>query len=161
MVLSLATSHGYTCPKKYQSVLWIFKYNLEIVNVFVWSHVPRDTNWYLFFYCEGVRALEEIVQRGFIVSVIGDIQDMTGRCPGQPAVVDSALGWEMGLCDLWRYLLTSVLMWLCVLCLPACVNWRLPRLFCAALQISNFPSPALFLCKFITCCGWRIILFPP
>lgn len=31
---------------------------------------------------------------------IGNIQNMTGHCPGQPAVADPALGREIGLHDL-------------------------------------------------------------
>lgn len=50
----------------------MFKCDLDIVNVFVWTHVTRDTHF--FFYHEGVQAVEQIVQRSCVVSVSGNIK---------------------------------------------------------------------------------------
>jgi len=41
--------------------------------------------------------LEQVSQRGCGVSVLGDIQNVTGCSPEQPAVADLALGREVGL----------------------------------------------------------------
>ena len=42
------------------------------------------------FYCEGDSALEQVAQGVSGVSILGDIQNLTGHLPKQPAVVDLA-----------------------------------------------------------------------
>ena len=39
-----------------------------------------------FFYCEGGQALEQVAQRGCGVSILGEVQKLTGRSPGQMAL---------------------------------------------------------------------------
>lgn len=45
----------------------------------------------LFFYCKSCSALEKVAQRGCWVSILGDIQNLTGHDPEQPELIDCAL----------------------------------------------------------------------
>ena len=59
-------------------------------------------------------ALEQAVQRGCGFSFSGDIQDLTGRGPVQPAVGDPAwTGRGVGLDDPQRSLPTPNILWFC------------------------------------------------
>ena len=41
-----------------------------------------------FFTCEGGQTLKQVAKRGCEVPVCGDIQNLIGHGPGQPAVAD-------------------------------------------------------------------------
>jgi len=46
---------------------------------------PKQTN---FFYCEGGQTLDQVAQRWCTISILGDIQNLAGHNPRQPAIVD-------------------------------------------------------------------------
>jgi len=64
------------------------------------------------FYCEGNRALAQVVQGGCGVSVLGDTQKPSGQGPGQQVVLLSS---GVGSDDLQRSLPTSTILWFRVL----------------------------------------------
>lgn len=55
-----------------------------------------------FFTVRGSQTLAEVVQRSCGISILGDIQNMMRRSPGQPAVADAALSKGVGRDDLQR-----------------------------------------------------------
>lgn len=43
-----------------------------------------------FFHCQSCSTLEKVAQRGCRVSILGDIRNLTGHDPEQPALIDCA-----------------------------------------------------------------------
>lgn len=61
-----------------------------------------------FYYVSG-QTLEQIAEKGCEVLILGDIQKPTGHGPQQTALADPVLSWQLGLYDLQKSLLTSIL----------------------------------------------------
>lgn len=49
------------------------------------------------FHCEGGEALGQLSHRGYESSILGNIQNLTGRGAWHPAVADPALSWRVEL----------------------------------------------------------------
>lgn len=68
---------------------------------------------YFFFSCKGGQTLEQINQRGYGISVLGDIQNSPHHGPEQHPVADPALSRVDWLDKLQRSLPNSVIFWFC------------------------------------------------
>lgn len=63
----------------------------------------------VFFYCDSGQTLPQISE--VVVYALGDIQNLNGHGPGQPAPAVLALSLGTGLDDLPRCLPTSAVLW--------------------------------------------------
>lgn len=52
-----------------------------------------------FFYCEGSQTLQQVAQRACGVSVLGDIENVTGHSPDQTTSVGATVGRELDQTD--------------------------------------------------------------
>jgi len=64
------------------------------------------------FYCEGNWALVQVSWRGYGISILGNIKNMPGHGPGQPALDNLAAGaWTQWPTEVASHLNHSVILW--------------------------------------------------
>lgn len=77
---------------------------------------------------EDGQILEQVAQRGWGVSFLGDIQSPLEQGPAQSALADPALSRDVGLDDLHRGLPTSALLCFCTRAVSVIVNRLNPEI---------------------------------
>lgn len=62
------------------------------------------------FYCECGQTLKRVAQRCCKISILDNMQNLTGNSPGQRALADPVLSTGVRLDDLLRFLPTSIIL---------------------------------------------------